>query len=444
VKHNFRRGRPRRKGGKPRLPAEPVKLTVEELGAQGDGLAKKDRQTYYLPMTVPGETVTAKVVAKRGDGWRCEVTHTEAPSPDRVDPPCRYYGTCGGCTLQHVDDKLYRDWKRRLVVTALKRQGLEPDIEPLQSVPLGARRRATFEALMTADGPIVGFNQRLGHHVVDIEACPLMVAGLNALVPALKDAIADFAGPGERGDIAINMSDTGPDITFIWPGGLDRSRLEALSRFADGHDVARVSWRDPNGKDPELVVQRRAAVLSFGAAAVELPAAAFLQPSKAGESLLVKAVLAGIEGSPKNIAELYAGCGSFTFPLTATGAHITAFEGAEAQVRALETGAGRASLGGRITGIVRDLSRQPLTVKEVSQFDVLVFDPPRAGAKEQVEKLALSDVPQVIGVSCNPATFARDARILTDGGYKLLKVTPVDQFPFTGHMEVVGVFRKRK
>ena len=443
MKKHQRRGRSRKKGGAPRLPSAPVTVTVESLGAQGDGLGRAGGQTYYLPLTVPGETVTAKVIAKRGDGWRCQVTHTESPSADRVTPPCPHYGTCGGCTLQHIAEPVYRDWKRNLVITALKRQGLTPEVLPLQSVPPGSRRRATFEALMTANGPIVGFNQRLGKQVIDIDTCPLMVSDLNALLPALKEAIAAFSAPGERGDIAINMSDTGPDITFIWPGGLDRQRLEALSQFADAKDVARVSWRDPKGQEPELVVQRHPAVLSFGKASVELPAAAFLQPSRAGETLLVKAVLAGLEDTPKNIADLYAGCGSFTFPLaTTTGGHVTAFEAAEQQVRALETGAGRANLGGRITGIVRDLARQPLTVKEVAQFETVVFDPPRAGAKEQVEKLALSDVPQVIGVSCNPATFARDARILIDGGYQLESVTPVDQFPFTGHMEVVGVFRK--
>jgi len=442
VRRDKRRGRSRKKGGTPRLPSEPVTLTVGSLGAQGDGLSKKDGQMYYLPMTVPGEKVTAKVVAKRGDGWRCSVTKIETASDNRVEAPCPYYGTCGGCTLQHIKDTTYNSWKRDLVATALKRQGLSPKIADLQTVSLGSRRRATFEALMTADGAIVGFNQRLGKQVIDIDTCLLMVPGLSALLPALKDAIASFAKPGERGDIAINMSETGPDLTFIWPGGLERKRLEALSDFADSQDIARVSWRDPDDHVPELVVQRRAAVLSFGKAAVELPAAAFLQPSKEGELMLAEAVLAGLDGTPKKIADLYAGCGSFTVPLAETGAHVTAVEGAALQISALETGAGRADLGGRITGIERDLTRQPLGVKELNKFDVVVFDPPRAGAKEQAENLAKSDVPTIIGVSCNPATFARDARLLVDGGYELQGVTPIDQFPYTGHMEVVGVFKR--
>lgn len=430
-----------RKGGGRQLEA-----SIEGLGARGDGFASLDGRPVFVPFTVAGDRVRLRLTGTRAGGFKGEVLELLEEGPGRAEPPCPHFGVCGGCALQHLTDAAYARWKQGLVAQALARRGFsEVPVQPMIRIPPGTRRRATLAAARTETGVTLGFHGRESHAVVDLETCLLLTPRLMGLLPPLRQALWPLLQEGETAAVTVTETEQGPDLLVVSAQAPGLAAREALAAFAQGQDLARLTWaaRAKAGEAlaPEPVVLRRPPRLDFAGVAVEPPPGGFLQPTAAGEAALVELVLSYLPAGAAAVADLYAGCGTFTFPLV-RHARVHAVERDEAALAALWSGARKADLAGRITVEARDLARAPVTAEELAGGDCVVFDPPRAGAREQAAEIARSSVPAAIAVSCNPNTFARDARTLVDGGFTLVEVTPIDQFPWTGHLELVASFRR--
>lgn len=433
--------KPRISGGRARrAPPLPHILEVDilALGARGDGLAKHGEETVFVPYSVPGDRLTVRVEGRRGDGLAATPVQVLHPGPARRQPPCAHFGHCGGCSLQHVDDAVYASWKRGLLVDPLVRAGFAAEmVAPLLRMPAGTRRRAAFAFAKRRGEVALGFNGRASHAVADLTQCLVVAPPLFALLAPLRQLLRDIAEDGE-GDAVATLTETGIDLLVEAGARLDLFDRERLAAFAERQDLARLSWRQPGSGLIEPLAHRRPAVVRFVGVGVEIPPGSFLQPSREGEQALSALVTEALGGRGP-VADLYAGCGSFTFPL-ARQVSVHAVEGDLPALQALKAAAERN--GARVTAEHRDLARQPLRAEELKRFQAVVFDPPRVGAAAQAEVLATAGPPLVVAVSCNPATLARDARILAKGSYRLRTATPVDQFPWSAHLEAVAVFER--
>jgi 23S rRNA (uracil1939-C5)-methyltransferase len=429
------RRRARRGGGRQ------LEVVVEGLGAKGDGLASADGRPLFLAQTVPGDRLLARVTGERGGGFKGEVIELLAPGPNRADPPCPFFGPCGGCALQHLEDSAYAAWKQDQLSVALARKDLTPEIlHPLRRVAPGRRRRITWSVLRTARELLLGYYERESHQLADIDACLLVVPELQALIAPLHELLEPLLEIKEQARVTATLCETGIDLLIDSRQPLGLEDRELLAAFATANDLARLSWSDGQ-EAPTPLALRRDPILTFGGVAVVPPPGGFVQPTAEGEAMLTDLVMAAIPAGAETAADLYAGCGTFSLPL-AEKLQVYAAEGSEDSLAALDAAARRSDRRGRLTAELRDLARFPVMADELSGGDVVVFDPPRNGAREQAAEIAASDVPVVIAVSCNPTTFARDARTLVDGGYRLKEATPIDQFPWSGHLELVAVFER--
>jgi len=415
-----------------------VEITVARIGAGGDGIAEHDGMRLFVPQALPGERLRVRLGAARGEGRLAIPVERLTESPDRIVPPCRHFGRCGGCAVQHLSATAYSAWKRDLVIEALVRRGLgDVAVDAIVTVPPGDRRRATLTALGRKGGALLGFSEAQSHALVEIDDCPVMTPALTALLLPLREVLAGVLPIGSRAQIVATETETGIDLLFEGDLMLDLKARERLAGFAEREGIARLSVRRAGG-DPETVAQRCTPAIRFAGIAAELPPGAFLQASRRGEAALIAAVADGVGGA-KRILDLFCGIGTFSLPL-AQAARVTALEGDAAAVSALSRAP--AARSGRLSVQRRDLARDAPQPAELARFDAVVFDPPRAGAKPVAEALAASKVSRVVAVSCHPGTLARDARILVDGGYRLVRVLPVDQFLWSPHVEVVAAFRR--
>ena len=403
-----------------------LEVRIERLGAQGDGVAQGPDGPLFVPFTLPGELV--KVSAEPG-GTRAEPIAIIEPSPDRVAPVCPHFGACGGCALQHLNAGAYLHWKREQVIAALKSRGLDVPVEPVRPVPLASRRRASFALARAGQGLAFGYRAARSHAIVDIAACPVLRPGIAARLAKLKSALAPLAGPKGETRATVTETETGLDL------GLEGARpspalLTGLAASAGSLGVTRITV------DSESLMLQGEPIVTLSGARVRLPPGAFLQASSEAEAILTSLVRGTAEGA-KRLADLFAGIGTFTFALAAH-AEVDAFEADEAAIGALAEAVRATPKLKPVRTFRRDLFRAPLSVKEVARYDAVVLDPPRAGAKAQAEALAESKVPRIVMVSCNPGTCARDLRILVDGGYRITRIVPVDQFLFSAHIELVA------
>ncbi len=404
-------------------------LDIRAVGAKGDGVATGAEGEVFIPYTLPGERVRARISGDRG-----EIVNIVAPSAERVAAPCRHFGRCGGCALQHWRAEPYRAWKRSLVAEVLRRAGVAGfDLGETISTPAAARRRAT---IAWKRGHGLGFKARGTHDIVAIDGCLVLHKDLLALLPRLERLAALFPPVWRSAALAVTACDNGVDLDIapMTKGGeLTGAALAAFGAAMAEAGVIRVSV---NGA---ALLQMQAPVVRFAGVAVTPPPGGFLQASREGEAALVDLVERAAVGVRRAV-DLFSGCGSFSFPL-AKSATVEAYDSEASAVAALDAAARRSHLK-PIAARRRDLFARPLLAAELAGADCIVFDPPRAGAEAQAAEIAKARAPLVIGVSCNPQTFARDAAILSQGGYRLTEVTPVDQFVYAAHVELVGVFRR--
>jgi len=406
---------------------------IARLGSRGDGIADTAAGTIYVPYALPGET--AEVEPWPGHPDRRQLIKIDVASSDRIVPICPHFGVCGGCALQHLATARYRDWKRALVVAALERAGLDAPVDDLVDAHGEGRRRAVFHSRVSARDVIeVGFSALKAHHVVAIDHCPILAPGLAGAIEAAWAIAEALAATHKPLDIQVTATDAGLDVDVRGSRALSAADMTALARVAERRNLARLT------RHGEIVAQRMLPTIRIGRAQLVLPPAAFLQATAAGEANLARLVEAHC-GDANTVADLFCGVGPLALRL-AERARVTAADNDADAITAL----GRAAAATRglkpVATQVRDLFRSPLVPAELKRFDAVVFDPPRQGAEAQTYELAASIVPAVVAVSCNPTTFARDARILLDGGYRLVRVTPVDQFLYSAHVEVVACFKK--
>lgn len=404
-------------------------LIVTELGHRGDGIAQTETGSVFVAGALPGETVRAEVV----DG-RAKKPVIDAPSPDRVEPVCRHFKTCGGCSVQHLAEHPYLDWKRGLVAKALGDRGIEADVGQTVAATAGGRRRAVLTATRAGRHTLLGYHEKASHRLVDITECPVLDPAIVAALPGLKSLAAEVLP--KKGDLRLTVLATtaGLDIAIDKADKTYERKIPALSQKVVELDLARLSV---NG---EVILEVRPPLLDMGGVGIVAAPGGFTQATIAAEEALSKLVLAGI-GKARNVADLFSGVGTFALRL-ARSANVHAVEGDAAALATFDKALRKPQGLKKVTFERRDLSRRPLVRDELEPFDTVVFDPPRAGAQAQAEQLALSKVKTVVAVSCNPATLARDLRILIDGGYVLQSVTPVDQFHFSPHIEVVAVLTR--
>ncbi len=410
-------------------------LTIARVGGQGDGIAETAAGPVFAPLTLPGETVRAEV----RDG-RAEAVEIVAASPDRIAPVSPHYGDCGGCSLQHWASRPYLDWKREQVRLALAREGIETEVEPTVAVPPATRRRLALHARRGEDGGVIlGFKARKSWRLVEVSACPVADPRLVAAFPALARVAEPFLEHAKSAPtlhVTLTLTGLDVDVTGVErrSGGLSRDAQMRAIQAAGAADLARLSLSG------ETLVMSRRPQVAFGPASVPLPPGGFLQAVPEAEAAMVARAVEAVRGA-KKIADLFCGAGTFTFPL-ATVAPVLAADSAAASVAALKAGVGTAKGLKPITAEARDLFRRPMAPYDLRGCDAIVLDPPRAGALDQTAQLGATKAHTVVYVSCNPVTFARDARVLIDAGFRLERVTPVDQFLWSAHVELVGVFRR--
>jgi len=416
-----------------------IELKIDRLGARGDGIGENRGQQIYVPFTTVGDLVRIRLGQRRGEGRSASLIDVVSAGPDRVSPPCPHFGHCGGCTLQHLSTAAEQVWKRELVIDALKRRGFD-DVPVAQTiaVPPRSRRRTAFTVVRAGGRVLFGYLERASHQVVPIETCAVLDPILEVLIKPLTALANTLSIPKKGLNISLTATNSGVDLVIGGHKELDLDLRQRLTDFTVQHDIARLSW---GVKYPELVIAQRAPVVEFGGVAVEPAPGGFLQASPAAEQALTGQVVDHL-GDCKRIIDLFSGAGTFALALGAGGAAMTAFDGDEAAIAALTAAANRSAGRVNIDASVRDLERRPIGLHEVKSIDGVVLDPPRAGAKAQCEALATSDIGKIAYVSCNPATFARDARTLVDGGYSLISVSPINQFPWSSHVELIGCFER--
>lgn len=408
------------------------RVVITKIGHRGDGVADTRTGPVFVPYTLPGETVTVDDVDGQPD--RRQLLAVETPSPDRVEPISPFFGTCGGCALQHWALPKQQEWKRQRVIDSLTAVGIDADVGALIDAHGEGRRRIVLHARRQNGALQVGFAAARSHQIVPIDHCPILAPPLTGAIGAAR-AIADAVGGAKPLDIQITASDSGLDVDVRGSGPLNAKATTGLAKVAEGHRLARIT------RHGEMVAQRAQPTIKIDDATAPLPPGVFLQATAAAENALAGLVIE-YAGSAKNIADLFCGIGPFALRL-AKKARVTAADSDQAAIEALTRAVAGAKGLKPVTANTRDLFRRPLVPIELKPFDAVVFDPPRQGAQAQARELALSKVSVVIAVSCDAETFSRDARILIDSGYRLDAVTPVDQFRYSAHIEIVARFQKR-
>lgn len=413
-------------------PGPPAEFVINSVGGEGDGVASGP---VFIPFTLPGERVRAQ-----GGGDRRELLEVLEASPERVEPPCPHFLACGGCALQHWDHAAYLAWKVERLTGTLARERIETEILLAYAATPGTRRRVALHA-RRGDAAMarIGYKARKSWDLVAVETCPIADPAIDAAIPALRRLAAPlFEHPKSAPTLHVTLTDTGLDIDITGvearSGGLSADARSQLAERAAEAGLARVTLAG------DMAYLAQAPQVRLGPARVSLPPGAFLQATPGAEAAMTAFVAEAATGAGR-IADLYCGVGTFTFRL-AQVAPVYAADFTAGAVGALTAGLASAPGLKGVTAEARDLARRPVLADELKKTDTVVFDPPRAGAAEQTAELARSGVSRVIGVSCNPATFARDARVLLDAGFRLERVLPVDQFLWSPHVELVGVFQR--
>jgi 23S rRNA (uracil1939-C5)-methyltransferase len=403
-------------------------VRIDSIGRQGDGVASTSQGRVHVAYTLPGERVEIE-----RDGERGTLLKIVEQSADRIAPACRHFGECGACALEHWKAEPYLAWKRNLVIEALSREGVNAEVAATIPAYGKGRIRAVFHSGRGAKKEAVGFAKRRSHEIVDLEACPVLAPELEAALPVARELTKILLAAGKPIDLHFTVAERGLDIDIRGPGKLAKPVESKIVSFAAEKKILRVSLHG------EPLAQLQVPTHLVGTVRVNLPPAPFLQATDEGERVLADKVMQAVDGA-KSAADLFCGIGTFALRL-ASSAKVSAFDNHEPSIQALQLAAKAPGLK-PVAAAARDLFRWPLVTDELKKIDFVVLDPPRQGAEAQARELARSKVKKIAYVSCDADSFARDAKILTDGGYKLLEVTPVDQFQYSPHVELVGIFRR--
>jgi 23S rRNA (uracil1939-C5)-methyltransferase len=411
-----------------------LELAIDDLGSQGDGIAHLNGKTLFVPGALAGEHVTASV-----DGDRCQLRKIVASSPDRVAPPCPHFPTCGGCKMQHLHLTAYSAWKEQCLRALLAHEGIaNAPILPIQTSLPGTRRRARLAASHAHKNILLGFNQGRSHHIVNLEACavlqPELVEKIQALRPFLNSWLAATRAVG---DIQITALADGIDVVLIGGGPLTLDVRQDFATLAHHLNVGQLSWRQWDRSPLEPVVHRIPLTIRLGETAVSFPPGSFLQATPSGEKALIDFATATI-GACGKVLDLFCGLGGFGLSLP-RAASVTFADLDGPAIMSLGRAVHHQT---RYQVQQRDLIREPFTSAECKDYDAVLYDPPRGGAKAQTEQLAASKVPQIVAISCDPVSFVRDAKILMQNGYQLMSIQPVDQFLWSTHLEIAAHFTR--
>lgn len=439
-------------------------LTITHLGGLGDGIGEYEGRAVYVPFTCPGDVVWVEMA----DSGRARLLEVVQPSAKRQPVPCAYFGQCGGCSLQHLSPPTYDDFKRNILVQSVRRLGAEESlVEPLVAIRAGARRRVEFKVAVAKGEVQLGFYAAKSHQMVAVEQCLVLTPTMDALIEPLRQCIAKLKKPGVVKALHLTEVEGGFDVCLSVTARLHAADIPLLRAFASQHSILRVA-QECGDTTPEILFTQKEVQVSFAGVAVELPVASFLQATLAGQRALTRFVLQhtqkeGMSGrvvteavarsaerpekerganANKYVADIFCGCGTYGFPLAVQGVRVAAYEGNAEMVAALHNAARRAGMEERMHAEVRDLVAHPLSAGELKAFDAVVINPPRSGAKAQIEQVARSGVDTVVMVSCNPATFERDAALLLAAGYRLVAAVPIDQFYWSSHLEVAAAFSR--
>ncbi|MGO9171784.1 MAG: class I SAM-dependent RNA methyltransferase [Rhodomicrobium sp.] len=421
------RGKP---SGQEPAAAVPATVAIEAMGAQGHGIARIGGERIFIPFTLPGERVRVEL-----RGARADAVAIETPSPDRIEPLCKHFGACGGCALQHWSEERYTEWKAGLVTQALAQAGIEAAPGPLKSYPGSSRRRAAFTARSTGGKIELGYSAQRSHGIIDLKECPVLLPAIAQALPPLRVALAAAMPARSEAKVYVAAAENGLDCAVQGPSLRAAAHTGLLQALA-GAGFIRATWNE------ELVLLAAVPFVSCGGVKVTLPAGAFLQAVEACEHDMANWVLDALSEAKAAcgpICDLFAGLGAFSFP-AARLAPVTAFEENPSAVVALAAAANRAKGLKPVIAIRRDLYRNPLGPLELNKFASIIMDPPREGAEAQARALASSKAATVAMLSCNPATFARDAAILIAGGFQLSRLAAFDQFKFSAHVEIAALF----
>ncbi|MEK9923600.1 MAG: hypothetical protein VW521_12090 [Rhodospirillales bacterium] len=429
----------RRKRKRPPVPVE-VDIKIDRLGSGGDGISDHLGKPVYAPGLLPGEKALVRLTNNRGDGRIAEIITRHSNSLDRITPICLHAESCGGCSVQHLSSSAYLDWKEDLLTKALSLKGLVVEQRhPIIQIEDG-RRRLRFAAIGTSTGAVLGFNSKASRKIVGIEHCHVAIPELTDIAPHLRPLLNKLLGTGEAADLEVRNSVSGLDVLLVRARELNYQERVDISSWMSDFDGARFAWLPIDNEIPEIIIERRPPSLDINGMSVTPPPGAFLQPTAAGEAFMAKFVAARLEGA-SHVADLFSGWGAFALRI-AGSMHVQAYEGSELMISSLNQAAGAAGLRGYVTGFTRDLERQPLLENELSQFDAIVLDPPRAGAFKQSQLLAAGGPNRIVYLSCSPIALARDAQVLVNGGYHFREAQPIDQFRWTPHLEVACLFER--
>ncbi|RNF35621.1 class I SAM-dependent RNA methyltransferase [Paracoccus methylarcula] len=401
---------------------------IERLGRRGDGVAAGADGRALAPLTLPGEEIEGEA----RDG-RIASPRIVTPSPDRVKPVCKHYRACGGCSLMHASDGFTTAWKAQVVEAALAAHGLQAPVAGMHVSPPRSRRRAVLSGRRVKKGALVGFHARASEVITDLQDCHVLHPAIMAALPLFRQIVIAGASRSAELTLTVIHGPAGLDLSVRGGKPMDAELFRALAALAGEGDLARLDW------DGEAITRRMPA-LPMGSARVVPPPAAFLQATAEGEATLLTAVQEMTRGA-KRIADLFAGCGTFTLPLAAM-AQVHAVEGLAAPLEALDAAWRDAQGLQQVTTEIRDLARRPLLADELARFDAIVIDPPRSGAEVQAREIAASGVPKIAFVACDPVNFAKDAAILTSGGYNLSRLHVIDQFRWSPHIEIAAELRR--
>ncbi|MBB2970023.1 class I SAM-dependent RNA methyltransferase [Mesorhizobium sp. RMAD-H1] len=406
-----------------------VRVTIAAMGAGGDGVANLPDGQVFVPFTLPGEV--ANIAREKNRGTLMALLEA---SPERIAPACLHFEACGGCALQHWQADAYQAWKRGLVNDALTGRKLSFELDPLVPCAPQTRRRAVFAVRRTDGGMLLGFNRHQSHEIIDIEECPVTVPAITDRLGDLRQLASLIAPDGKPFRLTVTATASGLDIAATGSKLPDPARRKALTSFMLAKSFARLTC------EGEIILEPKKPLVQFGRVAVEVPPGGFLQATAEAEDTM-SALVMGHLAKVKRAADLFCGSGTFTFRMAEKMA-VHAVESDAAALAALDRAARNTQGLKPVTMERRDLFRRPLTAKELNRFDGLVFDPPRAGAETQAKEIAKSSVAKVVAVSCNPVTLARDLAILTQGGYRIDRVTPIDQFLWSSHVETVALLTR--